>query len=86
MPFGPVQIQPAQRALLAQFEQRYEHWCAASAAADEAERELARQLRELELGMGTAPEAAQVRRALELRAEAFRLQREAMQMLRDEPL
>lgn len=86
MATGPYHLDARQRALLAEFERRYQDWCAASAAAEAAERELARRVRAHEMGKEAAPDGAEVQRVLALRAEANRLQLAAMQLLRDAPI
>jgi hypothetical protein len=86
MASAPLHLDPKRRQLLADFERRYEGWCLASAAAEAAERELARKVREHESGNGPAPHGAEVQQVLELHAEARRLQQEAVQLLRDAPI
>lgn len=82
----PLRIDTPQREVLAEFERRYHAWCAASAAAEAAERDFAHRLREHELGRGEAPGGPAVQQVLDLQATAARLQQEAMQVLRDAPI
>lgn len=86
MATGPYHLDARQRALLAEFERLCQECCAAVAAAEAAERELARRVRAHELGKEAAPDAAEVQRVLALRAEAVRMQLAAMQLLRDAPI
>lgn len=83
---APLPIATPHRQLLADFERRYEGWWTANAAAEAAERELALRVREHELGQGLPPEGAEVQRVLDLHGAAFRLQQEAMQLLRAAPI
>ena len=83
---APLPIATPHRQLLADFERRYEGWWTANAAAEAAEHELAVRVREHEAGRGSPPEGVDVRRVLDLHAAAFRLQQEAMQLLRAEPI
>lgn len=86
MQTAPLHIATPHRRLLVDFERRYEGWGTANAAAEAAERELALRVREHELGQGRPPAGTDVQRVLDLHAAAFRLQQEAMQLLRAEPI
>lgn len=83
---APLPIATPHPQLLAEFERRYEGWWIANAAAEAAERELALRVRAHELGQGLPPAGADVQRVLDLHAVAFRLQQEAIQLLRAEPI
>jgi histidinol-phosphate/aromatic aminotransferase/cobyric acid decarboxylase-like protein len=72
MASAPLHIPQSHRQLLAEFERRYQSWRTVSAAAEAAQRALA--------------PGAESRQVLDLQAEAARLQQQAVQLLRDQPL
>lgn len=86
MPPRPLDLPPEHRAILAEFERLYEHWRLASDAASAAECKVTKMWEDHAAGLGPAPDADTLQRALDLRASATRMHQQAAQLLRDAPI